>query len=149
MRPSRSLVAEEPERVVLDTNVLLSAVLFGGLPGELVEAVRSGRVRGVTWLYILREFQEVLTRPRFGFPSSLTEELAVEMAEAMELLGVEAATHRWVGGPKDDPVVETALQAGATIIVTRDRRLLAGVVPGVRILKALAFAQPSNPSPIG
>ncbi|MBN1632280.1 MAG: putative toxin-antitoxin system toxin component, PIN family [Thermoleophilia bacterium] len=121
---------------MLDTNVLLSAVLFGGLPGELVEAVRSGRVRGVTSLYILREFQEVLARPRFGLSARLAEELAVEMAGMMELLGVEAATHRWVGDPKDDPVVETALQAGATVIVTGDRRLLAGVVPGVRILTA-------------
>jgi uncharacterized protein len=127
-------VVERSEKVVLDTNVLLSAVLFGGRPGELVESVRSGRVRGVTSLYILREFQEVLKRPRFGIVPELAEELAVEIAGVMEVVAVESAVNRWVSDPKDDPVVETALQAGATVIVTGDRRLLAGMVPGLRVL---------------
>ena len=48
--------------VLIDTNVLLSAVLFGGKPGELLDLVRTGRLADATSLYILREFQQVLTR---------------------------------------------------------------------------------------
>jgi predicted nucleic acid-binding protein len=49
-------VVHGPERVVLDTNVLLSGVLFGGKPAELIEAARRGSIRAVTSLYILREY---------------------------------------------------------------------------------------------
>ncbi len=123
-----------PEKVVLDTNVLLSAVLFGGKPAETVEATRVGRIRGVTSLYILREFQDVLLSVKFGFASDICETLAVELAGFMEVTPILVACERWTADPNDDPIVETALQAGATTIVTGDRRLLEAVVPGLKVV---------------
>ncbi len=127
-------MAEGPERILLDTNVLLSAALFGGGPGVLVELVQSGRVRAVTSLHILREFQDVLTSPRFGIDPRLAEELAVEMASMMEVVVVGPPRASWVTDPKDDPIVETALQGGASVLVTGDRRLLQAEVPGIQVL---------------
>ena len=123
-----------PEPILLDTNVLLSAVLFGGKPGWLVEAARSGRVRAVTSLYILREFKEVLAGPRFGVAAHTAEDLAVEMAGFMEVVPARPSGGRRVTDPKDDPVVEAALVAGAAAIVTGDRRLLEARVPGIEML---------------
>jgi putative PIN family toxin of toxin-antitoxin system len=127
-------VAEETERILLDTNVLLSAVLFGGKPERLFEAVRSGRASAVTSLHILREFQDVLTSPRFGISARVAEELAVEMASFMEVVPVGPPRGRWVSDPKDDPIVEAALRGEATVIVTGDRRLLQAEVPGLRVI---------------
>ena len=127
-------MARAPEKVLLDTNVLLSGVLFGGRPGELREAARDGRVRAVTSLYILREFQDVLAGPRFGFAQEVCEELAVELAGFLEVVPVLSARDRWVSDPDDDPIVETALQADAAIVVTGDRRLLEAEVPGLEIV---------------
>lgn len=122
------------DRVVIDTNVLLSAVLFGGRPGELVELARNGRIRGVTSLYILDEFQRVLVQPRFAVPARLAEDLALEVATFMDVVPVGPSGATWVSDPADDPVVETALQGRAAIIVTDDRRLLQAAVPGIQIL---------------
>ena len=124
----------EPERVVLDTNVLLSAVLFGGRPEELVDLARSGRVRVVVSLFILDEFRRVLTQPRFGIAPRTAEDLVLEMATFMDVVPVGPSRAAWTSDPADDPVVETALQGRATVIVTGDRRLLEAVVPGIVVL---------------
>ncbi len=123
-----------PEKVVLDTNVLLSGVLFGGRPAQLIDAARRGSIRAVTSLYILREFRDVLSSPRFGFDPVLCEESAVELVRFMEVVPVVASRERWVSDPADDPIVETALQGGAALIVTGDKRLLDAEVPGVMIV---------------
>jgi uncharacterized protein len=127
-------VVVEPEKVVLDTNVLLSAVLFGGKPAMLVDWVRSGRLRAVSSLYILREFQDVLVGPRFGIDARLAEELAVELAGMMEVVPVGRPRDSWAADPADDPIIETALQGGASLIVTGDKRLLETRVAGIGIV---------------
>ncbi|MBU2601107.1 MAG: putative toxin-antitoxin system toxin component, PIN family [Actinobacteria bacterium] len=119
---------------MLDTNVLVSAVLFGGEPGRVVDAVREGVFVGVTSLYILDEFRSVLVRPKFGIPPDLAEGLALEIGGFTEVVAVERATTSWVDDPGDDPVVETAVVSGATHIVTGDRVLLRTSVPGVRVV---------------
>lgn len=115
-------MAGGPERVLLDTNVLLSGVLFGGKPGELLEAARRGSIRAVTSLYILREIQDVLSSPQFGLDPELCEDLAVELAGFMQVVPVLASRERWVTDPKDDPIVEAALQGGGVaVVVTGDK----------------------------
>lgn len=53
---------------VLDTNVLVSALLTpGGPPGHLLDAVIAERLRPVYCPPILSEYERVLRRPRFGF----------------------------------------------------------------------------------
>ncbi len=126
-------MAGAASRVVLDTNVLVSAVLFGGEPGRVVDAVREGVFVGVTSLYILDEFRSVLVRPKFGVPPDLAEALALEIAGFTEVVAVERATTSWVDDPGDDPVVETAMRSGATHIVTGDQVLLRTSIPGVRV----------------
>jgi putative PIN family toxin of toxin-antitoxin system len=127
-------VVHGPEKVVLDTNVLLSGVLFGGKPAEVIDAARRGMIRAVTSLYILREFRDVLSSPRFGFDSVLCEALAEELVGFMEVVTVVASREHWVSDSADDPIVEAALQGGAAVLVTGDKRLLETDVPGLEIV---------------
>ncbi|MHB1343692.1 MAG: putative toxin-antitoxin system toxin component, PIN family [Thermoleophilia bacterium] len=126
-------------RVVLDTNVLVSAVLFGGEPGRVVDAARNGVLVGVTSLHILNEFCAVLTSPKFAVPVETAEAMALEIAGFTEVFAVEMATRSWVDDPDDDPVVETALLAEATHIVTGDRALLRTSIPKVRVVTVEAL----------
>ncbi len=73
-------------RLFLDTNVLVSAVLFGGVPGRLVDAAREGRIDGIVSLHVLAEFVDVLTRPRFGFDEVSATVLAEEIASFTEVI---------------------------------------------------------------
>jgi len=121
-------------RFFLDTNVLISAVLFGGVPGRVVDAVRDRRAVGVVSLRVLAEFVDVLTRPRFGFDEATAVALAEEIASFAEVVPLMVASGSWVVDKDDDPVVEAALMGRATHLVTGDARIHEVAVDGVRVV---------------
>lgn len=125
-------------RFFLATNVLLSAVLFGGVPGRLVEAVRDGRVEGIVSLHVLAEFVDVLTRPRFGIDEGTAVALAEEIASFAEVVPLMVASGSWVTDKADDPVVEAALMGRATHLVTGDARIHKVAMEGVRVVTPAA-----------
>lgn len=53
-------------RLVLDTNVVASAMLWGGNPKLLLQARREKRVELFTSVPMLAELTDILTRPKFG-----------------------------------------------------------------------------------
>ncbi|MCJ7797961.1 MAG: PIN domain-containing protein [Thermoleophilia bacterium] len=63
-------------KVVIDPNVLASALLFGGAAQRVLDVARTGSLAGVTSLYILGEFRSVISRPTFGIPLVTAEALA-------------------------------------------------------------------------
>ena len=46
-------------RVVIDTNVIMSAILFGGIPGELMPLWKSGRIKPLASKEIIDEYIKV------------------------------------------------------------------------------------------
>jgi putative PIN family toxin of toxin-antitoxin system len=126
--------AEPVGKVVLDTSVLVSGTLFAGTPSRVIELARSGTLHGVTSLFILREFQDVLVRPKIGVTPEVAELLAVEIADFTEVVAVEMATSSFCGDPGDNAIIETAIRGGATHIVTGDKLLLASCVSGVAVV---------------
>ncbi len=52
-------------RAVLDTNVLLSGLLWHGTPHRLIEEVRAGAFTLITSAALLTELGEVIRRPKF------------------------------------------------------------------------------------
>ena len=139
-------------RFFIDTNVLVSAVLFGCTPGDIVEAARDARVDGVVSLHVLSEFVDVLIRPRFGIDESTAVALAEEIASFAEVVPLMVASGSWVADCDDDPVVEAALMGRATHLVTGDARLLEVVVEGIRMVtpaEALGWVEDASRSAPG
>ncbi len=57
-------------RVVIDTNVLVSALINrAGKPGVILALVYSGEIKPLVSRQMLREYRDVLTRPKFRFAS--------------------------------------------------------------------------------
>ena len=54
-------------KVVLDTNVLVSALLANGPPAAIVDMVADGKLRPFYNDYIISEYWNVLRRPKFNF----------------------------------------------------------------------------------
>lgn len=111
-------------RVVLDTNVFVSGVFFGGIPGRVLEAWRDGRVEVALYREIIEEYVRV------------GEELAsrfkgVDLCPALELLAVSTTLVSSTQlpepvsrDPDDDKFLACALAAGADCVVSGDRDLL-------------------------
>jgi putative PIN family toxin of toxin-antitoxin system len=56
------------KRFLLDTNIYISAILFGGKPKEVINLARDKKIEVVISEYILWEIREVLRR-KFKFPT--------------------------------------------------------------------------------
>ncbi|MCL4503567.1 MAG: putative toxin-antitoxin system toxin component, PIN family [Deltaproteobacteria bacterium] len=108
-------------RVLLDTNVIVSAVATRGLCADVFRAVLSAHEL-VTCAQVLQEVRRILGT-KFGVPEPL-------IAEYLELIGQDAIVADPVDLPdlpiqdKDDAViVAAAINAGAEVLVTGDHEL--------------------------
>ena len=127
-------------RAVLDTNVFVSAVFFGGLPGEVLSAWRDGAVEIVLSAEIADEYRRVGVRLAAQFPR-------VELGPALHLVLSHATIvtpatlpEAVCRDPDDDKFIACALAAGAPYLVSGDRDLLAlSRVRGVTVLSPRAF----------
>ena len=112
-------------RVVLDTNVIVSAALSSvSPPGRVLEyVIRNGSL--LTSVSTVSEIKLVLLRPRFQRYLSWQErdEFLAAVLEAIEPVQV---THSVTAcrDPKDDKFLELALSGRATHIISGDRDLL-------------------------
>lgn len=106
-------------RVLLDTNVLVSAILFGGLPRQLLEAALAGELNLVTSQPLLAELETVLTR-KFEFPTSMTASIRAEL-EALSEIVEPSQIKRVTRTVADDLVLATAVSGAAEVIVTGDK----------------------------
>ena len=126
-------------RVVVDTNVYISALNFGGVPDKVLEFARRGQIELFISTPIVEEIASVLIR-KFHWPPNRTREaIAIirQFAQGMEpkkKLSVIRADE------SDNRVLECDLAAKASIIVSGDSHLrdLASF-EGVRILSSRAF----------
>lgn len=114
-------------RLVLDTNVVASALLWGGVPRLLLQAAHEKRVELFTSTALLAELTNILGRRKFEakIEASLfsIDQLVDRYAELAALVR-PAPLPRVAPDPDDDVVIATALAAQAEMIVTGDRSLL-------------------------
>lgn len=113
------------KRIVLDTNVLISALLFGGRLESLIEKWKAGALVPVFSRATFAEFRKVLTYPRFG----LTEqEINVIIEDEILPYSDVVETGEEISGicrdSGDDIFLSCALAARAEAIVSGDQDLL-------------------------
>lgn len=129
-------------RVVLDTNVLISAFLFGGAPREIVELIVAGVIDCSLSPAILDEVRGVLKRPKFRLSPRQIMSIIEELGGLCEIVNPSASIRRVIADPDDDRVLECAIEAGADAIVSGDTHLLElGTYKGIFILNPSDFLQ--------
>jgi len=125
-------------RAVLDTNVIVSSVIGDGAPAILMRRARAGHFAAVISGYILEEMWRVMV-DKFAFDEPEVEEILLHIANASDVVPLFETANMWCGDTADNPVVETAIQGKADVLVTGDKRLLAtGGLP-IRVVTAAAF----------
>lgn len=115
---------EKVRKVVLDTNVLVSALLFKGEMSKIVDLWRKKKIIPVISKETFKEFKTVLAYPKF----SLTEEETVAIIEEnilpfFEVVEITSNINGICRDPNDDKFLSCAVSAGADYIVSGDKDL--------------------------
>lgn len=150
--PHATMPLEHGARVVLDTNVVASAMLWGGSPLKLLHAARTQRLQLYTSLPLLAELTDILGRTKFDrkvAASGFTIDQIVDRYAAMARTVRPASIAPTIlADPDDDVVLATAKAARARLIVSGDRHLLslsAGFEGILIVSVAAAIASISQP----
>ena len=133
-------------RVVVDTNVYISALMFGGLLGELLDLAFAGGFLLVTSQALLDELEEKL-RFKFGLEAADTELIRSRLEEISELVSTTPCLSVIKDDPDDDRVLECAVAGRADTIVSGDRHLKKlGTYDGIPILTVRQFMDTAYPA---
>lgn len=112
------------DRVVVDTNVLVSALIGKGNPQRVLEIIFSGRVSLFLSASILAEYVAVLQRPKFtqyqGFVSNAS--LALQSLQSIAQFAEPKIALHACPDPDDDKFLELAVEARAGYLVTGNKR---------------------------
>jgi putative PIN family toxin of toxin-antitoxin system len=127
-------------RIVLDTNVLISAIVFGGRPREVLEKVIAGWFTMAISAEMLAEFQWVLEGTKFRYPAAIVQNIVTELLSVSELVRPTMKVEQIKADPADNRILECALESRAAYIVSGDKHLLElGQFEGIPILDAAEF----------
>jgi putative PIN family toxin of toxin-antitoxin system len=110
-------------RVVLDTNVYISALMFGGLPGSLLDLAFLQSFVLVASPALLDELDEKL-RLKFEVPSEDAAMIRAKLESTAEIVRPDMVLNVITDDPDDDRVLECAVNGHVDYIVTGDRHLL-------------------------
>lgn len=115
-------------RVILDTNVVVSGYLWGGVPRQLLQAARQNRLRLFTSTPLLLELTDILARVKFARKLAAAQLSIDQLVDRYALLATvihpAAIAPTIIDDPDDDQVLACALSAKTEIIVSGDRHLL-------------------------
>ena len=107
-------------RAVVDTNVLISALFWGGVPRRVVDLAAAHVFATVTSADLLAELQVVLIDD-FGVPAARAEEVLRDVLSYAEVVAVDVLPRGVVRDKGDEKVLSCALSGRADFIVTGDR----------------------------
>ena len=112
-------------RVVLDTSVLISSLLFRGEVSKLVDLWKKGAFIPVISKGTFEELETVLDYPKFGLSKEgKVEIIAEEILPFFEVVEVRQEVKGICRDPADDKFISCAVSAGADFIVTGDKDLM-------------------------
>ncbi len=111
-------------KIVCDTNVIVSGMLFGGHSRTILMAVAQGRVEAFTSPELLHELREVLQRRKFRLKPEQIAAVMELVRESFTCVESGMVFSVIADDPDDDRVLEAAHASRASVIVSGDNHLL-------------------------
>jgi hypothetical protein len=114
-------------RVVLDTNILISALLFGGIPDRIIELIRAKRIDCYLSPFILHEFENIL-RNKFEFSSIAAQEASCNIESLSRIIRPLKKITIITRKDSDNRILECALAAKAHVLITGNMKDIRSLV---------------------
>ena len=112
-------------KIVVDTNVLVSATCWTGTPRELLRLAFEGRFRAIVSREMFAEYIDVIHREKFScFDGRALKRFTRILEESVEIIKAGPEQKVIAEDPSDDKVLSCAKAARADLIVTGDEHLL-------------------------
>ena len=132
--------------VVLDTNILVSGLLWGGPPRQILVAARTQKLTLSTSQALLDELHIVFQRRkfmmRFQIVGMTANEMIIEYAALARIVTPAPLPAPVCDDPDDDAVIACAVAASADVIVSGDDDLLRlGSYSTIQIITAAELLQ--------
>ncbi len=124
-------------KVILDTNVVISAIFFGGAPRKIIDFLHDGKFELILSKAIYQEYIEIAERLAFKY-KKLDGHMQVlhQLGEIASFVKANHFESQVCEDPDDDIFLEAAVASGATIISSGDKLLLAcDGYRGIRVMR--------------
>lgn len=124
-------------KIILDTNILISAFIFGGKPHQILSLVLEGKIKALTSSVLIAEFFDVVNK-KFDLS---TEELALtKNLIENKFTTVQPESEITISRDTDDNrILEAALEGKCSYIITGDKDLL-----DLKIFKNIKIVTPDD-----
>jgi len=131
-------------RVVADTNVFISAFMFGGLPGKILDLALRGKFTLVTSSSLLDELDEKL-RGKFAVSERDALAIRAKLEDSANVVEPDFELNAVPDDPDDNRVLECAVAGKAEFIVSGDKHLMRiGAYEGIAIVTVRQFIETSG-----
>lgn len=131
-------------RVVLDTNIFISAIL-GSRLGVIVDEWQAGKFKLIVSEAIAHEYLDVINRPKFKIPQVEIMTVTEYLLQNAEFVTPEEDIVVIVADPTDNKFLEAANAGKVDYIVSGDNHLLGlGSFRGIPIIMARDFIELLN-----
>jgi uncharacterized protein len=128
-------------RVVIDTNVFISALMFGGLPGALLDLALIKPFTMLTSEVLLDELHEKLCG-KFRVSAEDAHLIRARITASAEIITPKETLNVITDDPDDNRVLECAVSGKADVMVSGDRHLLTlGSYQAIPILRVREFME--------
>ncbi|RZD17735.1 MAG: putative toxin-antitoxin system toxin component, PIN family [Candidatus Acididesulfobacter diazotrophicus] len=127
-------------KVVLDTNIYLSAILFGKKPEEILNLAKKGKIQALISGEILTEIAGILKR-KFGWDDFLISDVIESIREYAILITPSKTVNAIKTHEPDNRILECALEGKAGYIISGDKHHILPLkeYEGIKILSASEF----------
>ena len=126
-------------KIVIDTNIYISAIFWGGKPRSVVDLGRNGQVSIFTSLQIEEEIEKKL-KAKFGLSDEEIAQILFDFSTFTLPIKVSQKIRVIDDDPDDDKFIECAVTSLAGFIVSGDKHLLnLKEYKGIKIMKAADF----------
>ena len=110
-------------KVVLDTNIYLSTILFGGNPRKIISLAKSKKIEVFISPKILLEISDKLYG-KFRWNEEQIKQVIRAIGKISSVVRPKVKLSVVKSYPTDDKIIECAMESEANFIITGDKHLL-------------------------